>query len=73
MTGGSGIAGQRHILRERAVVMPNLRFAAPKEGRVARGNGGASALRTAEVVEFLASERNTYTTGSVWRVKGGTG
>lgn len=27
----------------------------------------------AEVVEFLASERNTYTTGSVWSVKGGTG
>jgi 3alpha(or 20beta)-hydroxysteroid dehydrogenase len=27
----------------------------------------------AEVVEFLSSERNTYTTGSVWSVKGGTG
>lgn len=27
----------------------------------------------AEVVEFLTSERNTYTTGSVWSVKGGTG
>jgi NAD(P)-dependent dehydrogenase (short-subunit alcohol dehydrogenase family) len=27
----------------------------------------------AEVVEFLASERNTYTTGSVWSVKGGSG
>lgn len=27
----------------------------------------------AEVVEFLASERNTYTTGSVWSAKGGTG
>jgi NAD(P)-dependent dehydrogenase (short-subunit alcohol dehydrogenase family) len=27
----------------------------------------------AEVVEFLASERNTYTTGSVWSVKGATG
>jgi NAD(P)-dependent dehydrogenase (short-subunit alcohol dehydrogenase family) len=27
----------------------------------------------AEVVEFLCSERNTYTTGSVWSVKGGTG
>jgi 2-hydroxycyclohexanecarboxyl-CoA dehydrogenase len=27
----------------------------------------------AEVVEFLASERNTYTTGSVWSVKGGAG
>ena len=26
-----------------------------------------------EVVEFLCSERNTYTTGSVWSVKGGTG
>jgi len=27
----------------------------------------------AEVVEFLTSERNTYTTGSVWSVKGSTG
>jgi 3-oxoacyl-[acyl-carrier protein] reductase len=27
----------------------------------------------AEVVEFLTSERNTYTTGSVWSVKGATG
>jgi NAD(P)-dependent dehydrogenase (short-subunit alcohol dehydrogenase family) len=27
----------------------------------------------AEVVEFLCSERNTYTTGSVWSVKGGAG
>lgn len=27
----------------------------------------------AEVVEFLCSERNTYTTGSVWSVKGGSG
>ncbi|MSS72640.1 MAG: SDR family oxidoreductase [Candidatus Latescibacteria bacterium] len=27
----------------------------------------------AEVVEFLCSERNTYTTGAVWSVKGGTG
>lgn len=27
----------------------------------------------AEVVEFLSSERNTYTTGSVWSVKGATG
>lgn len=27
----------------------------------------------AEVVEFLTSERNTYTTGSVWSVKGETG
>ncbi len=27
----------------------------------------------AEVVEFLCSERNTYTTGSVWSVKGQTG
>ncbi len=27
----------------------------------------------AEVVEFLCSERNTYTTGSVWSAKGGTG
>lgn len=27
----------------------------------------------AEVVAFLCSERNTYTTGSVWSVKGGTG
>lgn len=27
----------------------------------------------AEVVEFLSSERNTYTTGSVWSVKGSTG
>jgi hypothetical protein len=25
------------------------------------------------VVEFLSSERNTYTTGSVWSVKGGAG
>jgi NAD(P)-dependent dehydrogenase (short-subunit alcohol dehydrogenase family) len=27
----------------------------------------------AEVVEFLCSERNTYVTGSVWSVKGGSG
>jgi len=27
----------------------------------------------AEVVEFLCSERNTYTTGAVWSVKGATG
>jgi NAD(P)-dependent dehydrogenase (short-subunit alcohol dehydrogenase family) len=27
----------------------------------------------AEVAEFLLSERNTYTTGSVWSVKGATG
>ncbi|MCL4861578.1 MAG: SDR family oxidoreductase [Caldilineaceae bacterium] len=27
----------------------------------------------AEVIEFLVSERNTYTTGSVWSVKGATG
>lgn len=27
----------------------------------------------AEVIEFLCSERNTYTTGSVWSVKGQTG
>jgi NAD(P)-dependent dehydrogenase (short-subunit alcohol dehydrogenase family) len=27
----------------------------------------------AEVVEFLCGERNTYTTGSVWSVKGGSG
>lgn len=27
----------------------------------------------AEVIEFLTSERNTYTTGSVWSVKGATG
>lgn len=27
----------------------------------------------AEVVEFLCSERNTYTTGSVWSVKGASG
>ena len=27
----------------------------------------------AEVIEFLCSERNTYTTGSVWNVKGGSG
>lgn len=27
----------------------------------------------AEVIEFLCSERNTYTTGSVWSAKGGTG
>ena len=27
----------------------------------------------AEIVEFLCSERNTYTTGAVWSVKGATG
>ena len=27
----------------------------------------------AEVAEFLCSERNTYTTGSVWSVKGASG
>ena len=33
----------------------------------------SDAEEVAEVVEFLCSERNTYTTGSVWSVKGGTG
>ncbi|MBI2192363.1 MAG: SDR family oxidoreductase [Planctomycetes bacterium] len=33
----------------------------------------SDAEEVAEVVEFLASERNTYTTGSVWSVKGGAG
>ena len=33
----------------------------------------SDAEEVAEVVEFLASERNTYTTGSVWSVKGGSG
>ena len=33
----------------------------------------SDADEVAEVVEFLCSERNTYTTGSVWSVKGGTG
>ena len=31
----------------------------------------SDANEVAEVVEFLCSERNTYTTGSVWDVKGG--
>ena len=30
-------------------------------------------IREGEVVEILCSERNTYTTGSVWSVKGATG
>ena len=33
----------------------------------------SDAEEVAEVVEHLTSERNTYTTGSVWSVKGGTG
>jgi NAD(P)-dependent dehydrogenase (short-subunit alcohol dehydrogenase family) len=33
----------------------------------------SDAEEVAEVIEFLTSERNTYTTGSVWSVKGGTG
>lgn len=33
----------------------------------------SDAEEVAEVVEFLCSERNTYTTGSVWSVKGSTG
>lgn len=33
----------------------------------------SDAEEVAEVVEFLASERNTYTTGSVWSVKGASG
>lgn len=33
----------------------------------------SDADEVAEVVEFLTSERNTYATGSVWSVKGGTG
>ncbi len=33
----------------------------------------ADAEEIAEVVEFLASERNTYTTGAIWSVKGGAG
>ena len=33
----------------------------------------SDAEELAEVIEFLCSERNTYTTGAVWSVKGGTG
>src|SRR5690606_31098389 len=33
----------------------------------------SDAEEVAEVVEFLTSERNTYTTGAVWSVKGETG
>jgi NAD(P)-dependent dehydrogenase (short-subunit alcohol dehydrogenase family) len=33
----------------------------------------SDAEEVAEVIEFLSSERNTYTTGSVWSVKGATG
>ncbi len=33
----------------------------------------ADAEEIAEVVEFLTSERNTYTTGAVWTVKGAAG
>jgi NAD(P)-dependent dehydrogenase (short-subunit alcohol dehydrogenase family) len=33
----------------------------------------ADAEEIAEVVEFLTSERNTYTTGAVWSVKGAAG
>lgn len=33
----------------------------------------SDAEEVAEVIEFLTSERNTYTSGSVWSVKGGTG
>ena len=33
----------------------------------------SDAEEVAEVVEFLASERNTYTTGAVWSVKGASG
>lgn len=33
----------------------------------------SDADEVAEVVEFLVSERNTYTTGSVWSVKGAAG
>ena len=33
----------------------------------------SDAEEVAEVVEFLSSERNTYTTGSVWSCKGGSG
>ena len=33
----------------------------------------SDAEEVAEVVEFLTSERNTYTTGSVWAVKGASG
>ncbi len=33
----------------------------------------SDAEEVAEVVEFLTSERNTYTTGSVWSVKGASG
>jgi len=33
----------------------------------------SDANELAEVVEFLCSERNTYTSGAVWEVKGGAG
>ncbi len=33
----------------------------------------SDAEEVAEVIEFLASERNTYTTGAVWSAKGASG
>jgi NAD(P)-dependent dehydrogenase (short-subunit alcohol dehydrogenase family) len=33
----------------------------------------SDANEVAEVIEFLCSERNTYTTGAVWSVKGASG
>ena len=33
----------------------------------------SDANEVAEVIEFLTSERNTYTTGAVWSVKGASG
>ena len=33
----------------------------------------ADAEEVAEVIQFLCSERNTYVTGAVWSVKGGSG
>ena len=33
----------------------------------------SDAAEVAEVIEFLCSERNTYTTGSVWSIKGSSG
>ena len=54
--------------------MAVLRFSAEHLANPGKPLGGYSdAEEVAEVVEMLSSERNTYTTGSVWSVKGGTG
>ena len=56
----------------RGIGLGIARSLAAEGWRVALG-GRRPVEEVAEVIEFLCSERNTYTTGSVWSSKGATG